>query len=72
MKILITGAFGSVGSNLIPLLIQDGHNIRCFGLKNKKSMKAVRKVKNDTEIFFGDIRNLDDMLDRSWLFILQP
>ncbi|MHA1308439.1 MAG: NAD-dependent epimerase/dehydratase family protein [Candidatus Heimdallarchaeota archaeon] len=61
MKILITGAFGSVGSHLIPLLLQDGHNVRCFGLKNKKSLKVVRKVKNDTEIFFGDIRNLDDV-----------
>ncbi|MHA1245193.1 MAG: NAD-dependent epimerase/dehydratase family protein [Candidatus Heimdallarchaeota archaeon] len=61
MKILVTGAFGSVGSNLLPLLIQDGHDIRCFGLKNKKSMKVVRKIRNDTEIFFGDIRNLDEV-----------
>ncbi|MHA1186329.1 MAG: NAD-dependent epimerase/dehydratase family protein, partial [Candidatus Heimdallarchaeota archaeon] len=61
MKILVTGAFGSVGSNLLPLLIQDGHDVRCFGLKNKKSMKVVRKIRNDTEIYFGDIRNLDEV-----------
>lgn len=61
MKILVTGAFGSVGSHLIPLLIQENHDVRCFGLRNKKSMKIVRKVKNDVEIFFGDIRNLEDV-----------
>ncbi|MHA1186924.1 MAG: NAD-dependent epimerase/dehydratase family protein, partial [Candidatus Heimdallarchaeota archaeon] len=61
MKILVTGAFGSVGSNLLPLLIQDGHDVRCLGLKNKKSMKVVRKIRNDTEIYFGDIRNLDEV-----------
>jgi nucleoside-diphosphate-sugar epimerase len=61
MKILVTGAFGSVGSNLIPLLIQDGHNVRCFGLKNKKSLKVIRKIKNEVEIFFGDIRNLEEV-----------
>ena len=61
MKILITGAFGSVGSNLIPLLIQDKHKVRCFGLRSKQSKKAIKKYKNVTEIFFGDIRNLEDV-----------
>lgn len=62
MKILITGAFGSLGSHILNLLVKSNHTITCFSTKSSKSKKVARKYRNQVDIFIGDIRNFDDVV----------
>lgn len=61
MKVLITGAFGSLGSNVLSLLEESEHEITCFVRKSRKAKKIASKLSSKFKIFFGDIRNLDDV-----------
>ncbi len=61
MKILLTGAFGNVGLSTLEELISRNHDIRVFDLKTKKNKKLANKYKKDIEVFWGDIRNFEDV-----------
>ena len=57
MKILITGAFGNLGSNTLHYLLKTDHHVTCFDLltkNNKKQAKRFLKIK-DFDVFWGDI-----------------
>lgn len=57
-KILLTGATGRVGANLVPALLKKGYEIRAFIMKNDPQ-KA--KLKNfDVEIFEGCMWDTND------------
>ncbi|MHA1556176.1 MAG: NAD-dependent epimerase/dehydratase family protein [Candidatus Heimdallarchaeota archaeon] len=62
MKILITGAFGSLGSHILDLLVKSDHNITCFSTNSNKSKRVAKKYRNQVDIFVGDIRNFDDVI----------
>ncbi|MGQ4875502.1 MAG: NAD-dependent epimerase/dehydratase family protein [Promethearchaeia archaeon] len=52
MKILVTGANGFIGSNLVKKLIESGHEVKSLVLKGTNE----QFIKNlDTEIVYGDI-----------------
>ena len=54
MKILVTGASGFIGLNLVPQLVQLGHEVRTLGRANAPPAKlADLKI----EHFYGDITN---------------
>ena len=58
MKVLVTGADGFIGSHLVELLVEKGHDVTCFVYKeddrgNLKNL-PVKRV-------FGDIRNQADI-----------
>ncbi|NHJ47732.1 MAG: NAD(P)-dependent oxidoreductase [Asgard group archaeon] len=64
MKILLTGAFGNVGSSTLKELVKRDHFIRCFDIPNKRNKKKARKFqrfKDKVEIYWGDLRNPDDV-----------
>ena len=61
MKILITGAFGNLGSQLIPLLLENGHVLRCLTTKSRKSLRNLKPFKNKVEIIFADVRKKNDL-----------
>lgn len=61
MKVLLTGAFGNIGTNAIKNLIAQGHKVRCFDLKNEKNEKAANKFKGKIEVVWGDLRNPSDV-----------
>ena len=44
MKILLTGAFGNVGTQTLIELIQNGHQVTCFDLKNSKNQKHQKEL----------------------------
>ncbi len=62
MRILLTGALGNIGQNVLTLLLQLGHEVRCFDIRSEKNEKLfstlttlpwrARKV----EMLWGDIR----------------
>lgn len=57
MKILLTGAFGNLGTSCIIELSNKGYDIRCFDVKSK--MTEIRyniyKKKYKFEVFWGDL-----------------
>ncbi len=61
MKVLLTGAFGNIGINAITNLLKQGHDVRCFDVRNEKNEKAARKFKDRINVVWGDIRNPDDV-----------
>ena len=59
-KVLVTGAAGMIGLNLIKYLLSEGkYEITALDLKNKNVYKRLRRYRKRINIIYGDI------LDRS-------
>jgi UDP-glucose 4-epimerase len=56
MNVLLTGAFGNVGTSTLEELIRQGHTVRCFDLKTKANKKAAQRFKGQVEVVWGDLR----------------
>lgn len=55
-KILVTGAAGSVGLNVIKYLLSEGkYEITALDLKNKKTLKNLKRYRRRINIIYGDI-----------------
>ncbi|MCP5455837.1 MAG: NAD(P)-dependent oxidoreductase [Thermotogae bacterium] len=62
MKILVTGAFGGIGTEVMHEGHKKGHIMTAFEIDNKGNRKKAETFKNITEkIFWGDLRNYDDV-----------
>jgi len=64
MKILLTGAFGNIGTSTLKELVRRDHEIRCFDIptkQNKKKARKFRKFRSRIEIIWGDLRKLADV-----------
>ncbi len=61
MKVLLTGAFGNIGTNAIEKLIEQGHQVRCFDLKTKVNERTTQRFKGQIEVVWGDVRRPDDV-----------
>lgn len=61
MKVLVTGAFGNIGSYALETLIERGHQVSAFDISNKNTQRASRKFRSKVDIFWGDIRNSADL-----------
>ncbi len=64
MKILLTGAFGNVGSSTLDELVKKDHKIRCFDIPtkaNKRKAKKFKKYSDKVTIIWGDLRNYMDV-----------
>lgn len=61
MKIMLTGAFGNIGSFTLEELIAHGHQVRAFDILSKTTEKTSQRFRNQAEIQWGDLRNLEDM-----------
>ena len=59
MKVLVTGGCGFIGSNLVPLLLNQGHDVRV--LDNLNVGKKGDLAGLDIEIRVGDIRDADSV-----------
>ena len=57
MKILLTGAFGNLGTSCIIELAEKGYKIRCFDIKNKMTELRSKTYKKNYsfEIFWGNL-----------------
>lgn len=56
MNVLLTGAFGNIGTHTLTELIKQGHRVRCFDLPTKANEKAAQRFGNQVEIAWGDLR----------------
>ena len=61
MNVLLTGAFGNVGTSALTELLKQGHRVRCFDLKTKMNEKAARRIAGRAEVVWGDLRNPGDV-----------
>lgn len=57
MTILLTGAFGNVGSHTLPELLRQGHQVRCFARLTTANRKAAREL--GVEAVWGDVTNAE-------------
>ncbi len=61
MKILVTGATGRIGANLVTQLLAAGHSIRSFVYPGDASRARKLDAYAGVETVFGDLRNYDDV-----------
>ncbi|MDQ2885334.1 MAG: NAD(P)-dependent oxidoreductase [Chloroflexota bacterium] len=63
MKVLISGAFGNIGSSALQELVRQGHVVRGFDLKSKKNVQRAQQLARtySFEQVWGDIRNKEDV-----------
>lgn len=59
MKVLLSGAFGSLGSLVIEALLERGHSVIAFDLNTKINRRIARKFVNNPNvaIAWGDVRD---------------
>ena len=57
MKVLLTGAFGNLGSLILEKLLEQGHDVTAFDLGNKVNRKMARPYQERAKIVWGDIRD---------------
>ncbi|MDV6270859.1 NAD-dependent epimerase/dehydratase family protein [Rhodococcus globerulus] len=56
MKVLLTGAFGNIGSHVLTELVRRGHDVRCFALDTTEDRKRASTF-HGIETIWGDIRD---------------
>jgi len=69
MRILVTGAFGNIGREVVRLLLQRGYRVRGFDINTKTNHKLYKSfirepdVGNKFRMIWGDIRNPSDVFE---------
>jgi nucleoside-diphosphate-sugar epimerase len=61
-KVLVTGAFGNVGTSTLEELLKNDFEITIFELKTLKNRIAARKLKNKAKVIWGDLRKKEDLI----------
>lgn len=61
MKVMLTGAFGNIGTHIINALLDNGHKVKCFDRNTPLSQKKAKVYSDKIEIFWGDICNKADI-----------
>jgi UDP-glucose 4-epimerase len=61
MKVLLTGAFGNLGTHTLRELLAQGHTVRCFDVATEANRRQARRAKGDFEVVWGDLRRPEDV-----------
>jgi UDP-glucose 4-epimerase len=61
MRVLLTGAFGNVGTSTLKELIGQGHTVRCFDLKTRANKRTAKRFQDQIEVVWGDLRRPEDI-----------
>ena len=61
MRVLVTGALGSIGMASVRALIALGHHVRTFDLHSRASERRVRILGNGVDVHWGDIRSAEQV-----------
>jgi nucleoside-diphosphate-sugar epimerase len=57
MKVLLTGAFGNIGTSALLALLAEGHEVRCFDLRTEANEGAAQSFEDGVEVVWGDLRD---------------
>jgi nucleoside-diphosphate-sugar epimerase len=59
MKVLVTGAFGTVGRQAVAELAARGHQVRCMDLPTRANRRAARhrRANRSVSVLWGDVRD---------------
>ncbi|MGD2176966.1 MAG: NAD(P)-dependent oxidoreductase [Anaerolineae bacterium] len=63
MNVLLTGAFGNVGTSTLEELIKRGHQVRCFDLKTRANKRTAKRFEDQIEVVWGDLRQSQAVTD---------
>jgi UDP-glucose 4-epimerase len=61
VKVLLTGAFGNIGPNVVEKLLEQRHEVMCFDRKTEATEKKAERFTGQVEALWGDLRNADDV-----------
>lgn len=61
MNILLTGAFGNIGTSTLLELLPRRHRVRCFDVKTPATEKSAEKFKNLADLAWGDLTKPEDV-----------
>jgi len=61
MRVLLTGAFGNIGTSTLQELLRQGHTVRCFDLKTRANERTARRFGDGIEVVWGDLCRLQDV-----------
>lgn len=59
--VLLTGASGGLGREVLAILVQRGYKVRVFDVESKKSKKLFKKYGSKIDVYFGDLSNSSDL-----------
>jgi UDP-glucose 4-epimerase len=59
MKVLVTGAFGNIGTSAVRELIRQGHQVRCLVRRTRANERRAARYQGKIELAWGDVRQLD-------------
>jgi len=62
MKVLLTGAFGNLGSIVLEKLLQAGHDVTCFDVNNKVNSEVAANIPGNYVTHWGDIRDSNTVI----------
>jgi nucleoside-diphosphate-sugar epimerase len=63
MKVLLTGAFGNIGSHALAALLAARHQVCCLDLPDRANRRAAKALGGRAEVLWGDVR--DDVAVRA-------
>ncbi|MCI0709605.1 MAG: NAD(P)-dependent oxidoreductase [Chloroflexi bacterium] len=63
MKVLLTGAFGNIGSNAVVEIARKGYKLRCFDVPTRRNRQVAARLAREAnfETVWGDLRNNEDV-----------
>lgn len=61
MNVLLTGAFGNVGTSTVKELVERGHRVRCFDLETRANRRTAKRFEGQVEVVWGDLREPEEI-----------
>ena len=61
MKVVVTGAFGNLGTSTLQELLRQGHTVRAFARPSRRALRTARRFAGAVEIVWGDVRRPADV-----------